>query len=146
MTAGSYRSSSPARRPGSSLSGRRGSHHLCSARKSTAGLHSGPRSHRRGLHTHTCKVWGLPWASRLQSGERKEDKNHRVGCNPIGGITQSLQDQCKRINRTEERKSGEASPLVMILHLSSDQPPNNNHLSRYECVSISWVHFYILLG
>ena len=24
--------------------------------------------------------------------------------------------------------------------------PNNNHLSRYECVSVSWVHFYILLG
>lgn len=127
MTAGSYRSSSLARRPGNSLSGRHGSHRLCSVRKSTAGLHSGLRSHRRGLHTHTCKVWGLPWASHLQRSKRKE-KHHYVDCTPIRGIGWFPQDHYNTFTKQKVRPSVITGHDVHIL-LSCI-----SHLTNYQMI------------
>lgn len=133
--AGSYRSSSPARRPGSSLSGRHGSRHLCSVRKSTAGLHNGPRSHRRGLHTHTCKVWGSPWASHLQRSKRKGKKNHYMGFIPISGTRQFFQDHYNTFTKQEVRPRIIVGRDVRILLSCISHLTNNQIIITFQYVS-----------
>lgn len=142
MMAGSYRSSSPARRPGSSLSGRHGSRHLCSVRKSTAGLHNGPRSHRTGLHTHTCKVWGSPWASHLQRSKRKE-KSHYMGFISIRRTRLFLQDHYSTFTKQKVRPSIIIGRNVHSLLFCTSHLTNHPIIitSQYEGIYTSCVLF-----